>query len=91
MLRCFELTSGLKVNFSKSKVAGVSIERNELARFASLLNCKTMEIPCIYLGISVGANPRRKATWDPLIQKLRKKLSTWKYKSLSFGGKICLL
>lgn len=91
MLRCFELMSGLKVNFFKSKLAGVSVAEDVLLRYANLLHCKTTEIPFVYLGIHVGANPRKKTTWDPLLSKLRKRLSLWKRKTLSFGGKVCLI
>lgn len=33
ILRCSELASGLKVNFSKSKVAGVALEDYKVKRF----------------------------------------------------------
>lgn len=56
MLRSFELMSGLKVNFSKSKLAGVCMNGNEISRLARLLNCGTMELPFTYLGIPVGAS-----------------------------------
>lgn len=86
MLRCFKLMSGLKVNFFKNKLAGVSLATDALLWYANLLHCKTMEVPLIYLGIPVGANPRKKNTWDPLLSKLQKRLSLWKSKTLSFGG-----
>lgn len=91
MLRCFELMSGLKVNFFKSKLGGVSLNMTELHRFATILNCSTMVIPFTYLGIPIGANPRRIATWEPLLSKLKKRLASWKSKTLSFGGKLCLI
>lgn len=90
-LRCFEIMSGLKVNFAKSKLAGISMERGETQRFAVMLNCLTMEVPFVYLGMQVGANPRKIISWEPVLQRLRKRLATWKNRSLSFGGKLCLL
>lgn len=45
VLRCFELVSGLKINFHKSKLAGIGVEERETWRLASLLNCKVMKVP----------------------------------------------
>lgn len=67
------------------------MERGDLQRLALLLNCKTMEVSFVYLGMPVGANPRKKALWEPLIKRLEKKLASLKSKTISFGGKICLL
>lgn len=39
----------------------------------------------------MGSNPRTCATWRPIIERLRKKLSTWKRRLLSIGGKVKLL
>lgn len=78
------------VNFHKSKLAGVSVAPPTIACFASLLTCKTMDVPFTYLGIHVGCNPRRLRTWDPVVQKLKRKLSSWKGKHLTFGGRVCL-
>lgn len=91
ILRCFELVSGMKINFHKSKIAGIAVTDPITNQFAALLNCKVMSIPFIYLGLPVGANPRRLATWDPMLNKIRSRLSSWKAKKLSFGGRVCLV
>lgn len=74
ILRCFEMTSGLKVNFYKSSLVGINVERRTTQVFANILNCKLMEIPFIYLGLPVGANPRALTTWQPIIEKVKKRL-----------------
>ncbi|XP_076960981.1 uncharacterized protein LOC143637483 [Bidens hawaiensis] len=38
ILRCFYLSSGLKVNFEKSKVYGVGVDALEVERLAAILN-----------------------------------------------------
>lgn len=91
ILRCFELVSGMKVNFHKSKLVGISLSDSMLNRFTSLLNCKFMQIPFTYLGLHVGGNPRGLSFWDPVIAKLKKRLSSWKGNHLSFGGRLCLV
>ncbi|XP_057425982.1 uncharacterized protein LOC130719377 [Lotus japonicus] len=91
ILRCFELVSGLKVNFSKSKLAGISVAGNLLRRYAAVMNCRIMSVPFSYLGLPVGGSPCRLSFWDPVILRIQKKLSNWRRNSLSFGGRICLI
>jgi len=45
ILRCYEIVSGLKVNFHKSKVAGVNIDEYSLTTYAKTLNCNSMRLP----------------------------------------------
>ncbi|CAJ2631177.1 unnamed protein product [Trifolium pratense] len=62
VLRSFELVSGLKVNFFKSKLYGINLEDSFLEAASSFLFCEVDSIPFRFLGIPVGANPRRKIT-----------------------------
>ncbi|GAU25188.1 hypothetical protein TSUD_150870 [Trifolium subterraneum] len=62
VLRSFELVSGLKVNFYKSKLYGINIEEHFLRASSSFLHCEVESIPFRFLGIPVGSNPRRRAT-----------------------------
>jgi len=39
----------------------------------------------------VGGNPRRKNFWEPILNKLRAKLSAWKGRFLALAGRICLI
>jgi hypothetical protein len=88
ILRSFEIVSGLKVNFSKSCVMGVNVS-NDFIRLASVfLNCKVGSVPFKYLGLPVGANPRRASTWEPLLETLRQRLGRWGNKYVSLGGRI---
>ena len=91
IMRCFELVSSLKVNFSKISFGAVGVESSEVVKFARLLNCSLLTLPFTYLGMPIGANPRRAAAWKSIIGKFKKKLVPWKYKSLSYAGRICLI
>ena len=55
------------------------------------LGCKVLSLPITYLGIPLGANPRRVETWNPIIEKIRKKLSGWKMKMISRAGRLVLI
>ena len=48
-------------------------------------------MPFTYLGIPIGANPRRIELWDPIIRKSDRKLARWKQRHLSFGGRVILI
>ncbi|XP_057419451.1 uncharacterized protein LOC130713677 [Lotus japonicus] len=91
VLRCFELISGLKVNFHKSKLAGVAVDRHSLGQVAAILHCKIMSTPFVYLGIPVGGRLKSLALWDSVIKKMKMRLSSWKQKHISFGGRVCLI
>lgn len=91
ILRCFQLVSGLKINFHKSFVCGVGVPTQVVMECASRLNCKSQSLPFLYLGLPLGASPRLKKTWKPIIDKGRVKLASWKRKLLSFGGRLTLI
>ena len=75
ILRCFYVSSGLKVNFSKSKVYGIGVPPQEVSNWASPLGCEPTVLPFTYLGVPVGSNMNRIAAWKPILDKLKSKLS----------------
>jgi hypothetical protein len=91
VLHLFELSSGLKVNFNKSELIGINVQPSWLLDAANTLNCKVGNLPTKYLGLPIGCDPRKNRTWEPVINSLRKKLSSWKCRSLSMGGRLVLL
>jgi hypothetical protein len=91
LLRSFELVSGLKINFIKSKLYGVNIAPSFLAAGSAFLSCQSESIPFKFLGIQVGANPRRRATWKPVVENMEKRMSTWSSRHLSYGGRVTLI
>ncbi|GKU88289.1 hypothetical protein SLEP1_g2571 [Rubroshorea leprosula] len=91
IMRAFELVSGLKVNYGKSSLIGINVDNLWEKEMTWLLNCKSGSLPCKYLGIPLGADPRRIVTWKPLIDLFKRKLSTWKGRYLSLGGRITLI
>jgi hypothetical protein len=91
ILRGFEMASGLKINFWKSCLLGVNVSEEFLEMGCSFLNCKRGVVPFKYLGLPVGANPKRIATWEPLLDQIRRRLNSWENKFISFGGRIVLI
>nr|KYP44565.1 hypothetical protein KK1_033912 [Cajanus cajan] len=72
-------------------IGGVGVNTEVMISYAEQLHCKLSPIPFQYLGIPIGANPRRCTTWQPVIRKFSKKLSTWRASSLSIAGRVCLI
>ncbi|PNX89313.1 ribonuclease H, partial [Trifolium pratense] len=91
ILRGFEMASGLKIYFWKSCLLGVNVSEEFLTMGCMFLNCKRGVVPFKYLGLPVGANPRRVATWEPMLEKIRRKLNSWGNKFISLGGRIVFL
>lgn len=91
ILRCFYLSSGLKVNLHKSKVYGVGVENIEINRLASILCCEPANFSFSYIGLPNGANMNLSKNWKPIIDKFNSKLSKWKANNLSFGGRLMLV
>jgi len=69
----------------------VNIHDSRLAEAASVLNCKLGRLPFLYLGLPIGGDPRKLKFWQPLIERLKSRLSGWKSKNLSLGGRLVLL
>nr|KYP75768.1 hypothetical protein KK1_019969 [Cajanus cajan] len=80
LMRSFELTSGLKVNFHKSSVGILGVNNSLTERYADLLNCKSLHFPFSYLGLPIGASARSSVTWKPVLQKIKDKLANWKHR-----------
>ena len=75
ILRTFELVSGLKVNFAKSCFGAFGMNDKWKQVATNYLNCSQLALPFVYLGIPIGANPRRARVWEPIIQKCERRLA----------------
>lgn len=91
ILGCFETFSGLSINFQKSYPVGFGINEELFWRLAALCRCKIGQLPLKYLGIPLGADPRRVATWEPTVEKFKKRLTGWKCRSMSFAARVAVL
>lgn len=90
-LLIFEAMSGLKVNFNKSLLVGINISDSWLCEVASVLSCKVGKVPFLYLGLPIRGNPRRLSFWDPIVHRIKSRLTGWNSRFLSFGGRLVLL
>jgi len=85
------LVSGLRVNFHKSTVGPVGISELDLCVFSKFHNSIHMGLPFKYLGMPIEGNPRKSVFWNPVVEKIRSRLSRWNGRLLSMAGRICLI
>ncbi|KAA3471418.1 LINE-1 reverse transcriptase isogeny [Gossypium australe] len=62
ILRCFEIFSGLSINFKKSCLVGFRTNEEFLWRMVAICHCNIGNLPLSYFGIPLGANLRRVVT-----------------------------
>uniref|UniRef100_A0A2N9IN93 Reverse transcriptase zinc-binding domain-containing protein n=1 Tax=Fagus sylvatica TaxID=28930 RepID=A0A2N9IN93_FAGSY len=60
-----------------------------LDSLAATMGCKIIQLPMTYLGLPLGANFKSKPIWDPILEKMQRKLGGWQQIYLSKGGQIC--
>jgi len=91
VLMIFEHVSGFKVNFNKSLLIGVNVSDSWLHEAALVMNCRVGAFPFVYFGLPIGRDPQRLDFWKPVLNSIVSRLSSWKSKFLSFGGRLILL
>lgn len=91
ILQIFELVSGLRINLGKSGLASINIQENYLGELAGIADCAVSSWPITYLGIPLRGNPQLESFWDPVIQRISRKLDTWKGAYFSLGGRVTLV
>jgi hypothetical protein len=73
ILLCFDVISGLKVNFQNYEVVVVG-EVPHIEELTGILNCSISSLPMQYLGLPLGAPFKSKAIWDGVVKENRKRV-----------------
>nr|GEY05373.1 RNA-directed DNA polymerase, eukaryota [Tanacetum cinerariifolium] len=87
VLDCFNRASGLRINITKSKLLGISVEDDKVKQAAARIGCNTLKTPFSYLGSKVGGCMSRIQSWNETIKRMEYRLSRWKLKTLSISKK----
>jgi hypothetical protein len=87
---CFEVVSGLKVNLTKSELVLVGNVDNEDG-LAGILGCRVSSLPLKYLGLLPGASYKAKSIWNGVVEKIERRLASWKMMYLSKGGRVSFI
>lgn len=70
---------------------GVGVPYSQVLDVADTIGFAASSLPFLHLGIPVGQNLTRISAWARVIDRFRSKLSKWKTKSLSIGGRLTLV
>lgn len=90
VLQCFQMMSGLGINFQKSSIYGFQEDSSILHFWASLIGCKVDTGPFTYLGATIGASVNSIQFWNPLKSNVKNKLEAWDATNLSMAGRLVL-
>jgi hypothetical protein len=81
--------SGLKTNLAKSELVLVGNVDN-VNKLAGILGYGVASLSLKYLCLPLGASPKVKHIWDGVIEKIERRLASWKRFNLSKGGRLTL-
>ena len=90
ILTRFEVVSGLKINLLKSELVPIGNVPN-MDELVEILGCQQSSFRLKYLGLPLGASHKEETIWNPVLEKMERRLSGWKRLYLSKGGKVTLI
>jgi hypothetical protein len=91
VLSAFEKLSGLKINFHKSELFCFGEAKNRTMEYIRFFGCREGVFPFRYLGIPMSPRKLSNGDWRMVEERFQKKLSSWKGKMLSSGGRLVLI
>uniref|UniRef100_A0A8I6YB15 Reverse transcriptase domain-containing protein n=1 Tax=Hordeum vulgare subsp. vulgare TaxID=112509 RepID=A0A8I6YB15_HORVV len=91
ILCLFEQLSGLKINFNKSEFFCFVNAKAEQLTYNQLFGCEGGNLPFTYLEIPIHHRKLTNKEWKCIEDRFEKKLSCWKGKLLSYGGRLVLV
>lgn len=71
ILYCFEMMSGLQINYEKREVIVIGTSKQDQLEVAKMLNCKEGSFPMNYLGIPISNSTIRAADLIHVNNKIR--------------------
>ncbi|GKC55443.1 hypothetical protein Tco_1078188, partial [Tanacetum coccineum] len=70
---------------------GISVANVIVDQAATKIGCAMLKAPFSYLGSKVSGLMSRVQSWNEMVNNLVARLSNWKMKTLSIGGRLTLL
>ena len=90
ILLWFEIISRLKINLDKSDLFPMGVVPN-FEMLVDVLGCKQGSLPMKYLDLPLGAKWKDRAVWNPIIEKVERRLAGWKRLYRSKRGRLTLI
>jgi len=77
LLLCFQVVAGLKVYMRKSEMVPIGEVKN-MYTLVEILGCRVGTLPMSYIGMLLGASHKSPTIWNPILEKIERKLARWK-------------
>ena len=85
ILARFEKVSALRINLEKFELVPIGVVHN-MNVLVGMLGCRQSSLPLRYLGLLLGAKFKELSIWNPILEKMERRLAGWKRLYLSKGG-----
>jgi hypothetical protein len=87
----FEKLSGMRINFHKSEIIPCNLTEDLIHEAGHILGCPVGEFPIKYLGVPLHYDKLRREDIQPLVDKVLKRIASWRGKLLSHAARITLI
>lgn len=64
---------------------------SKVNKWATMVGCEVGSFPSSYLGFLLGHNSKTSLFWEPVVDKVRKRLARWKRSFFSKWGRLTLI
>jgi hypothetical protein len=91
LLSTFEQLSSLKINFHQSEIFCFGKAKEYEVSYSELFGCDIGKYPFRYLGLPMHFRKLNNKDWKMIEERIEKRLSGWKGKMLTVGGKLVLI
>lgn len=81
----------MKIHFHKSELFCFRKAKEYHTLYTQIICCQAGEFPFKYLGIPMHNRKPKNIDWHPIEERFENKLSVWKGKYFSVGGRLNLL
>jgi hypothetical protein len=90
LLSIFGDASGLRTNLAKCSITTIYGVEELIAQVQEVLLCPVIPFPIIYLGVPLSMGPIPRSFIRPLVDKVARKLPTWKGPLMPKSGRLVL-
>ena len=87
----FENLSGMRINYHKSELIPINLEPLDIHRISHIFCCPVGDFPIKYLGVPLHFDKLIREDIQPLVDKIIKKIASWKGKLLSHAARLALI
>lgn len=91
ILEIFMKASGMEINEDKSCTFIFNSPDTAKVHLTRMLGFKQGSFPTKYLGIQLDVNQNRLKNWQSTVDKLKKRLESWSFRSLNIARRIILI